>query len=243
MTEWWAKRPGHIRFVHGFAAIVAIGAFGLTLRASLPEVFARFSREEGVWEPVSLLSYAGAATLLFRSAREFPASEARHLQLLGGCFVFLTLEEIDYFGIFGGMIGRIDGVYVGTLHDLIVLAEEGLLPGGVVTLLGVLGVGAAWMLLRRGYLQPARLAQLAGTVSALWLATGAVWLVVASAEEAGFLGWQFSPPSPEELFEVMGALALGGFALQARADTCAAIPTAADEGATDSEVSEASSAA
>lgn len=100
----------------------------------------------------------GAAVTLIGLARRIPGrEESRHLCFLGGLYALLALEEVDYLGIFGGLIGRIDGIYAGSPHDLIRLATEGLLPTEV--LLGAAGLLTAvgFLLWRAGFLQPRRL--------------------------------------------------------------------------------------
>jgi hypothetical protein len=215
ITAWWPREAALVRWRQTMATLVVVAGVGWLLRAGLPETFARFSREEGAWEPITLLCYAVAALLLLRRARDVSEpSLGRHLRLVGAGFVFLTLEEIDYLGIFGGAIGRIDGIYVGSLHDLLQLAKADLLPEALAAAgaaAALVGIGYLW---RTGYLQPARLVRVATSVQGLWLACVVAFQALAAAEEVGLLGVSFGPPSPEELIEMLGALCTAGFTLE-----------------------------
>jgi hypothetical protein len=141
---------------------------------------------------------------------------------VGVGFVFLTLEEIDYLGIFGGAIGRIDGIYVGSLHDLLQLAKAELLPEALAAagaVAALVGIGYLW---RTGYLQPARVVRVATSVQGVWLACAVAFQALAAAEEVGLLGVSFGSPSPEELIEMLGALCMAGFTLEVLRDASGA---------------------
>lgn len=212
LTDAWRSRPRVRRaaMVGGGAALLLL--FGLGLRALSPELFVRFSREEGAWEPIGLFLYGGTAILLFRTASDAVTElDRRFLSLFAWGYAFLAAEEVDYFGIFGGLIGRIEGVYTGSLHDLVQLGSEGLLSPLVVVFLGALAVALGVALLRRGYLQPARLGGLVLSRSGLWLLGGAVFVAAALAGEAHYIG--LGDPSAEELLELAGTLCLAGFGL------------------------------
>lgn len=224
VTAWWAARSPAARVAGGLALMLVVGLAGLLLREVSPDTFARFSREEGLWEPLTLVLYVGSASLLLRPLGEPDEASRRHLLLLGGVFVLFTLEEIDYFGIFGGIIGRVDGIYVGSLHDLIQLWKANLLPVPVVILLGAGSVAALAWLLSRGYVQPRRLLGIPCSSQAVWLTLGVGFLLLAAAEEAAIAGVSFGLPTPEELIELLGAIALSGFALEAHAATESGAP-------------------
>jgi hypothetical protein len=223
MTAWWSRAAALARWRQAMAALVVVAGVGWLLRAGLPETFARFSREEGAWEPITLLCYAAAALLLLRRARDVSEpSLGRHLRLVGAGFVFLTLEEVDYLGIFGGAIGRIDGIYVGSLHDLLQLAKAELLPEALAAagaVAALVGIGYLW---RTGYVQPVRLVRVATSVQGLWLACAVAFQALAAAEEVGLLGVSFGAPSPEELIEMLGALCMAGFTLEVLRDASGA---------------------
>jgi hypothetical protein len=151
---------------------------------------------------------------------------------VGAGFVFLTLEEVDYLGIFGGAIGRIDGVYVGSLHDLLQLAKAELLPEALAAagaVAALVGIGYLW---RTGYLQPARLVRVATSVQGLWLACAVAFQALAAAEEVGLLGVSFGAPSPEELIEMLGALCMAGFTLEVLRDASGASRASSPRGRT-----------
>jgi hypothetical protein len=223
MTAWWSREAALVRWRQTMAALGVVAGVGWFLRAGLPETFARFSREEGAWEPITLFCYAAAALLLLHRARDVSEpSFGRHLRLVGVGFVFLTLEEIDYLGIFGGAIGRIDGIYVGSLHDLLLLAKAELLPEALAAagaVAALVGIGYLW---RTGYLQPTRLVRVAVSVQGLWLTCAVAFQALAAAEEVGLLGVSFGAPSPEELIEMLGALCMAGFTLEVLRDASGA---------------------
>ena len=217
LTAWWGRRPGVVRWLQAMAVLAATAAFGFGVRSVSTDVFGRFSREEGVWEPINLLAYVASAILLFRAAKGLDERAGRHAKLIGGCFVFLTLEEIDYFGIFGGIIGRVDGHYVGTLHDVIMLVRDSLLPTPIaIALVSTVLLLFAWLAVK-GFVQPDRLLRVATSSQLLWLASGFVFLFVAASEEAALFGVRFGHPSPEEMIEMLGGLSLAGFALSVHA--------------------------
>lgn len=210
--EAWGSRPWgrRITTVTGGAALLLF--VGLALRALSPELFVRFSREEGAWEPLGLFLYGGTAILLFGAARDaVTGADRRFLSLFAWGYALVAAEEVDHFGIFGGLIGRIEGVYTGSVHDLVQLGAEGLLSPLVVAFLGAVAVGLGVALVRRGYLQPARLAGLVVSRSGLWLLGGVVFVSVALAGEAGYI--DIGDPSAEELLELAGTLGLAAFGL------------------------------
>lgn len=186
---------------------------GIALRALDPAAFARFSREEGIWEPLTVTAYLSAAAVLLHSPRR-SLRERKHYQLLAGVFILLALEETDYFSIFGGFIGRIEGVYVGSPHDLIRLWERGLLPPIVAALAALLVLAAAASLWRTGYLQPRAILRLLRTLAAPWLLLGGSLIVLGQLDDAGLM-YLLEPPRVEELLELAGAVSLLAFAIEA----------------------------
>lgn len=226
----YARLPAPRRAALGLGTAAAVLAGGLTIRGYAPELFERWSREEGVWEPLTLTTFLAAAFLLFAAARISAAPPAarltasgerfenrrgahqrRHLQLFGAGYVLLVLEEIDYFGIFGGIIGRVEGVYVGSPHDLIGLAARGLLPLWAVGLLAGGSVLATALLMRAGFLQPARFARSVLARRGLWLLAYGLFITMAQAEDIS-LFYLLGEPRIEELLELTGALFLLAFA-------------------------------
>jgi hypothetical protein len=212
---WWMRRPQRVRTDLALAGIAAVGGLGFALREFAPVVFVRFSREDGVWEPLTLFAFLlSARLLLFAAAGSADAGRQRHLRLLAAGFAVLALEEVDYFGIFGGLLGRIEGIYVGGLHDGIRLYTKGLLPAPAMAIgVGVVGI-LAWILHRGGYLQPRRLLAMIASRQGIWLGVGFGLLSAAAIQEAAPVR-PFASPSPEELLELLGALALVAFAREA----------------------------
>src|SRR5690606_7084028 len=120
----WGGLPSSRRALLGGGLAVGVLTLGLDVRGRAPELFARWSGEEGIWEPLTLAAYLSACLVLFAGARSRSSAERRQLHLFAIGFLILALEEIDYFGIFGAFLGRVNGIYVGSPHDLIGLAAE-----------------------------------------------------------------------------------------------------------------------
>jgi hypothetical protein len=214
--SWRALRASD-RALLGAAVGLGILALALAMRWPAPELFERWSRPEGIWEPLTLVAYLSGALLILAAARGRAAHDRRHLHLFALGYTLLLLEELDYLGIFGGLVGRVNGVYVGSPHDLIALAVEGLLPVWAVALAGVVAAVAVASLLRSGHLQPARFARTIFSWSGLWLLAGAAFLGVAQFEDLGIVYW-VGQPRIEELLELVGATFLLGFAADLAAD-------------------------
>jgi hypothetical protein len=106
IREWWRSIGRSQRWSGVLAVVFFTLVGGLVMRETAPELFRRFSRENGLWEPLCLLMYWGGALLLYRHVRGFELSERKPWLLLVGVYALLGLEEIDYFGIFGrGVFG------------------------------------------------------------------------------------------------------------------------------------------
>jgi len=89
------------------------------------------------------------------------------------------LEECDYLGIFGGVIGRIHGVYVGSPHDLATLwyrTGHNLWWAGAAGLVVISGGIWSW---KRGYCSVAFLRREVWTVTSVPVLWGMVLLVIA----------------------------------------------------------------
>lgn len=214
LAGWGRRSPGG-RWAVGLGAVVAVLIVALAVRSASPVLFARFSREEGLWEPVTLFLYLASSLVLAGASRHLGSLPRRHWRFVAVVYGVMGLEEVDYFGVFGGMIGRIEGVYVGSLHDLILLAAKGLLSPLAWILIGLAGLGLAAALWRWRYLQPRALAGMVASVSFLWLVTGLGFLFVGAAGEAELLAWAQAQPTPEEAIELCGAICFGLYALQA----------------------------
>lgn len=218
----WRRHPPGGRAAAGLAAAVAALAAGLAVREAAPGLFERAAREEGLLEPLTLLCYLAGGVLLLAARPPADGPRRRHLTLLAGiCFLF-GLEEVDYFGAFGSLIGRVDGHYVGALHDVI-----GLLAGGSLSSAAAVGLAAGgavtfgW-LWRAGWLDWGEMAATLHGAVAPAAVLGVALLLLATLVEAG---WTRPPPSPEEAIELAGGICLGLAALE-RAAREPAIPPA-----------------
>lgn len=218
IARFWGELPGSARALLGTGVGMGILVLALAMRWPAPELFERWSRPEGIWESLTLVAYISATLLLRAAARERAKHDRRHLHLFALGYVLLILEELDYFGIFGGIIGRVNGVYVGSPHDLIGLAVDGLLPLWAVGAAVVAVTVAVASLLRSGHLQPVRFARTIFSRSGLWLLAGAAFLGVAQLEDLGIVYW-LGQPRIEELLELVGAIFLLAFAADLAADS------------------------
>jgi hypothetical protein len=204
VRRWRALDTGR-RVACGVGCAAAVLLAGLALRALSADRFMRWTQEEGIFEPLTLLAYVTAAMTLIAAGRPRPDAERRHLYFLGGGFALLAFEEVDYLGIVGGVVGRIEGVYVGTPHDLINLAVAGHLTPGIAAFVLAIFVSALGLLLWKGFLQPSRLARTVASPSSLWLLAGMGLLGLSAAEDA-HLFFSLGLPRVEELLELTGAI-------------------------------------
>lgn len=219
IRAWWSGLRRGRRTAMGTAAVLATLLGTLAMRTWAPGPFGKFSREQGLWEPLCLLLYWGSAIIIYRAipGREGQAGRRPWLAV-AGAYAFLGLEEIDWFGIFGGLVGRIQGIYAGSLHDLIRLVAEGVLsPVGLTVVAVVLGL-AAVLLWKAGWIDPPLLGRLARSREFGWCVAGFVFLWIAASEEAHLFGWVARPPTPEEAIELVGALCLALYALELTAE-------------------------
>lgn len=217
LLAWWRARRG-IRVRSAAAGGVAIGlTLALAWRALAPEPFRRASREEGFWEPLTLVAYLAGAILLARASGGLPRRERRPWHLLVAFYAGLALEEVDYFGIVGGVLGRIEGEYAGALHDLIRLVALGIVGPAGVALLALLALATLAVLWRLGYVTPEWLRGRLVDPRLAWALAGLALLGVAALEEAHVFGWTLAMPTPEEAIELAGGACLAIYALEAGA--------------------------
>ena len=216
IRAWWSGMGRGRRSVLGALAVGVTLLGTLAMRAWAPGPFGKFSREDGLWEPLSLLLYWAGAIVVYRTIPSSAEGRAgrRPWLAVAGAYAFLGFEEIDWFGIFGGLIGRIQGVYAGSLHDVIRLAAEGVVsPAGLAILAATLGLVAV-VLWRTGWIDPGLLGRLARSRELGWFVAGFLFLWIAAGEEAHLFGWFAGDPTPEEAVELVGALCLGLYALE-----------------------------
>ncbi|MGH7544301.1 MAG: hypothetical protein ACREK7_10220 [Gemmatimonadota bacterium] len=220
IRAWWSGMSRGRRSALGAFAVLATLLGTLAMRAWAPGPFGKFSRENGLWEPLSLLLYWGSAVVIHRTIPKPTDRGAgrRPWLAVAGAYAFLGFEEIDWFSVFGGLIGRIQGVYAGSLHDVIRLVAEGVLsPIGLAIVAAVLGL-VAILLWRTGWLDPRLLGRLARSREFGWFVAGFAFLWIAASEEAHLFGWIARDPTPEEAIELVGALCLGLYALELAAE-------------------------
>ncbi len=211
-ASWAAAAPRRRRAL-GLGLAFSVLALGFMLRALSPAWFLVLSAEYGLVEPANLFCYLATAIILFGASGEMEERKRKHWRFIAALYFLMGLEEIDYFGIFGGFIGRIQGVYAGSLHDLIRLSIEGALgPVGAAVVLAVFLV-VALTLWRLGYLQPHALAEMLRSRDSLWVVLALGLYLIAVADDAHLFGWQANPPY-EEVLELSAAICLAVFALQ-----------------------------
>lgn len=214
ITAWWRTRRGPAW--RAAAALLPAATLGVALavRAAWPETFFRLSLEDGLWETLTLLAYGFGFALAWHSGARHPREDRRARAAVAAVFALLALEEVDYFGLFGGIIGRIDGVYAGSLHDVVRLVAEGVMGPAAVAALVAAVVVVLVVLWRTGWLAPRRTASLVAGPEIAWAAAGLAILVVAASEEAHLFGWVAASPTPEEAIELAGGACLAVWSLE-----------------------------
>jgi hypothetical protein len=142
-------------FAGGIAAVV--GVMGALVAASPTYARELLSREWGLVEPLQFFLYLLAARLCFTLADGWARGASRPgLFLLGGWLGRLSaLEEIDYLGVPAALLdlagvegGRINGSYVGALHDMLNVAHQLDVLWPAALALAVVLAGAAWWVCR-----------------------------------------------------------------------------------------------
>src|SRR5688572_2261065 len=72
LVEWWRyAASARLRAAVGGIILGVVGG-ALAFRRVMPQAFARFSREEGLWEPLTLTCFLGGAVLLWRATGAAP---------------------------------------------------------------------------------------------------------------------------------------------------------------------------
>jgi hypothetical protein len=213
----WAGLTPATRVALAAGTVLWLVMLGLLIRAGAPELYARWAREEGVWEPLTVLTYITGGLAVLGAARLRKEAEQNHLRLIGAAYLLVAAEEMDYFGIFGGFIGRIDGIYVGSPHDLLRLWSHGSLAPLVAVAVFGAALAAAGILWWRGYLQPVRMLRLLTSPVALWLLLGAALIAVGAVDDADLWRMPIGPSGLEELLELAGALCILTFGLEVSA--------------------------
>jgi hypothetical protein len=218
LTTAWAGLTRGRQWALGLGLAFAVSSLAVALRRFAPVLYERFQREEGLWEPLTLLSYLAAAVVLYRLSGLSTRSEGRHRRLVATVFLLLGLEEVDYFGVFGGIFGHVQGVYAGSLHDLIRLAVENALSPAAWMVIGGIFLTVLAGLWLAGYLQPRAVAAMVASPDFLWVSVGLGFLFAAAAIEARLFGWMIAEPTLEEALELSGAICFFGYALSVASD-------------------------
>ncbi len=215
----WLSRGVNTRILLTLLCLLIVVAVGCAFYMSAYDIFLRFSKEYGVWEPLSTSLYLASAILLFHSARvQTDALRRRHLIFVTSLYVFLVLEEVDYLGLSGGFIQRFDGVYVGAVHDIVELWDHDLLSPTVITILFVLTIAILAALWRLRYLQPGELLQSLRYPRLLFAIAGSVLIVLALSIEISLIPWMHRIRRAEELVELTGAICLAAMAIDLAAE-------------------------
>jgi hypothetical protein len=208
------------RFAAGFGAVLIGSAVAMVLlTVAAPGTMENLlTREWGLLEPLHLAMYAVSVMACREAARVAGPRHPRRVvyRTITAVLAVMMLEEIDYLGIGGNVVewfgaprARIRGVYVGSLHDLLGLAEH----HGATTLgllIAVVLAGVAYLVWR----SPALLAEL-GSATSLPLIVTVVFMALAQADDLfGFPSIKLAPRGPEmeyeeplELFALQGLLA------------------------------------
>ncbi|MBT8080604.1 MAG: hypothetical protein KJO31_18635 [Gammaproteobacteria bacterium] len=214
LSAWLANSAGR-RLLIIVATLAVAGFVGVVIYSLAQPLFVRFSAEEGVWEPLSTVAYLAAGILLLKTAWRFADMVLRrHLIFYSALYFFLFLEEINYLEIFGGMLPRVDGLYLGAVHDVVNLWAKGAIPPMVLGLMTSAALLLAIALWRLKFLQPARLLRDIGVFGGACLVAGVSLIAVALGIEAHYVPWPAGVQKPEELVELTGAICLLAFALE-----------------------------
>ncbi len=102
--------------------ILPLALFSLIglLYVNTPLYLQSILREHGLAEPFTLFLYMMAViigTEHFKALREKGLSY-RPYKLLAILYTVLMFEECDWLGLFGAIFGRINGAYLGSIHDI-----------------------------------------------------------------------------------------------------------------------------
>ena len=194
----------------GLAAVLPVLAVG-ALGGLWPAYVHALCKEFGPIEPVTVGVHLAAAWVAMETARRRRERGMpwRPFRLVAAAFVVLSLEEVDYFGIPGAIVGgRIGRVYVGSLHDLLNLATW---YPVVLPVLGLVAVGAVVVAWRAADLSLGFLWAEARDVSSWVMVAGAIVIVAAEVVDIT----ADVPAGLEQLYraDVEEPLELGGAAL------------------------------
>ena len=123
--------------------VLAVGAIG----GHWPAYAHVLCKEWGPIEPATVGVHLASAWVAVETARRRRERRMpwRPFRLAAAAFVVLSLEEVDYLGIPGAILGgRMGRVYVGSLHDLLNLATWYPVVLPVLGLVALAAVAVAW---------------------------------------------------------------------------------------------------
>ena len=145
---WPAGQRGRVLATAIVAPLAGLGLIGL----AWPAYGRALTREWGLVEPAEAGLFLISARIAWQHAALLGprAPDYRPYRFVSFFCVMLAIEEMDWFGILGPLIGRVGAanVYVGSSHDLLKVAwhyHGFAVPLGVA---GLLGLGLIWY---RGY--------------------------------------------------------------------------------------------
>jgi hypothetical protein len=222
-----AWSPARLAVSLSAATVAPLAALGM-VAAVWPAYARALMREWGLTEAGEVALYLIAAWLAARHAAMLEARAADHrpYRLLSALCVALAVEEMDWFGIPGAVLGRIGEakVYLGSSHDLLKVAWH---YPRVAPLLAVSGLAMLWLVWRRGYLTLAFLRREALDLTTLPLYGALAAQVLAQAldvDDALLTSryWIFRLRLEEPLELVAGLLLASGLLLKYRRDWLAA---------------------
>lgn len=202
--DWSSIRTALLFTVAGLAPMVLVWL----VATFAPGYGSLLTREAGPIEPLQVALYLSAAWVAATHARVLRDQGAEHRPyrlVVAVCF-FAVLDELDYLGIVRPVVGRIEDMHVGALHDLVRLARR--VPEVGLALAALTATVAVW-LVRGGYLSPRllRAEAIHPTSVPLWI--GALALVIAQILDfdADLLPWAAAVPvrleEPLELLAVV----------------------------------------
>ncbi len=181
----FATRPRWFRRLAALAVPLGLAALLRGMDGFEPLYVRSLAREWGLIEPFTFGLYWLAiwVTVSWARLRAAQGQEAKPYDAMAVLWGLAVLEECDYLGIVGGIVGHIDGVYVGALHDLAGLwYHTGRNPwwGGGAVVLGCLLLAWVW---RHGYCSGAFLQRELWSATTIPVLCGVILLLLAQLSE------------------------------------------------------------
>ena len=214
LLHGWSRFTASRRLSVIFTCAVAAALVGALAYKAAPQLFVRLSTEEGLWEPLSTACYLLAAILLYKVARQHDDRMLRrHLLFIAALYAFLFLEEINYLEIFGGLLPRVEGLYLGAAHDIVNLWTQNALSPAMLSLLLAIAIVLSGFFWWSDFLQPVAIWRSLTFPRWTFFVAGCLLIAAALGIEARLIYWRGDVQRPEELFELTGAIFLFAFAL------------------------------